>query len=112
MADEEEGLLSRAWNWVKSAACTLICAWKEILVWVVVMVLIAIVLYATVALTISFVAEVILTAPAGPGAWAANVVLLVVMVIVIIIIFTIVSYIHEQVWRQVKQKVRDCWQSC
>ena len=109
---EEPGILRRAWDFLGRIWCTLVCAWKEILVWIVVMALVAVLIYLLVVLTISFFAEVVLTAPAGPGAWVVNIVLAIVAVVVIILVLLVVALLVEYVTHQMRQKVWACWQSC
>ena len=109
---ESKGLFSRVWNWIKRVACTIVCAWKEILIWIIAMILMAIFIYVVVGLIISFATEFIFTAPPCPAAWAVNVFLFILLVIFILLCALLVSVVIWWTFKQLIQKWLDCWQVC
>ena len=110
--DEEPGLLERTWNWVRRTACSIICAWKEILLWVLVCVAIAFLVWAVVNATIAIVSEAILTSWAGPGAWIVNIIIIVVWIVILILLAIGLSITYEWVWQRLKKKFWACWAAC
>ncbi len=110
---EEPGFFRRLWNFVKKVVCTIVCAWFEILVAVVVFIF-AVVLVATVFFIffIGVAGDSLLVAASGgigaPIALGALIVLIIIMLIVFVFALILVAVTME--WAM--KKVRRCWNSC
>ncbi len=109
---ESLGLFGRLWNGIKKILCTLVCAWKEIVFWLLVMIFTLVLCYLIVLLGKVILVEVILTAPAGPGPWIANIILIIIVIIIIIILFVVMAFLISHSWQKMVRKIRQCWQVC
>lgn len=109
---EGPGLLRRLWNWAVRAGCSILCAWKEILILVLVWVATAYILWITVIFVIAFVTEFFLTSPLGPAQWAVHIIIAIVILILILILIAILTVVHYMVAETVRKKLWACWQAC
>ncbi len=110
---EEPGFFGRLWNAVKKIVCTLICAWFEILVAVVVFI------FAAVAVVVGFFAFFIgvagdsfLVALSGGTGAPIGIGVLIVLIVIYIIILVLSVIVVAVTMEWMMKKVRRCWNSC
>ncbi len=103
---EEEGLISWLFGLLKRVVCTILCAWVEILVLVVIFVAFA---YLVVTVfTLFFIGDCVVAIFTGPAAILVGIVLFVVWFVMVLVFL----YILVQVGKWVEKKVLKCWEDC
>ena len=109
---EEEGLLSRIGSWFKSVWCTMKCAWKEIIIFVVTLVLLCVIVaWACVVFFVGISGDALLTALLPPGApifGLAGIVMILIFVLVLLLLF----WIWTKVVEKHLKRIVDCWVAC
>jgi hypothetical protein len=104
--EEDQGLVSQFFGWVKRVICTVICAWYEILILVVIFVSFA-------ALTVLFfylffIGDAFIALFTGPIAIVVGIILFVIWLVMVLVFI----YILVQVGKWTEKKVLRCWQDC
>ncbi len=110
---EDTGLFGRLWNWAKIVICTIVCAWFEILVAVMVFI-VAIVVVAMVffAFFIGVVGDSLLVVLSGGTGAPIAIGVLIVLIIIFVIVFVLAFIMVAQTMEWLMKKVRRCWNSC
>ena len=104
--EEEQGLLSQFFGWVKRIICTVICAWFEIFLLVIIFVSIAVL--TVLVFYLFFIGDAVVALFTGPAAIVVGIILFIIWLVMVLFFI----YVLVQIGKWTETKVLRCWQDC